>query len=121
MNNELEALKVSKQLKDFVLGFVKNDLDRRFIHGSFNIIETELKDYEELQKDYCDVVEKRGEWQEKNKNKLKALEIIKKKEIDVREFKCYKSLTEYNQNVSPLKWLTQEEYDSVKKELLCQQ
>ena len=38
-----EALKASKQLKDFVLGFIKNGLDRRFIHGSFEIIETALK------------------------------------------------------------------------------
>lgn len=55
MSKELEALEVSKQLKEFVLGFVKNGLDRRFIHGSFDIIETTLK----------------------------ALEIIKDKEVNV--------------------------------------
>lgn len=40
---DLEALEVSKQLKDFVLEFIKNGLDRRFINGSFGIIETALK------------------------------------------------------------------------------
>ena len=54
MNNR-EALKASKQLKDFVLGFIKNGLHRRFIIGSFEIIE----------------------------NALKALEIIKEKNVDI--------------------------------------
>ena len=38
-----EALEVSKQLKDFVLEFIKNDLDRKFINFSFDIIEKNLK------------------------------------------------------------------------------
>ena len=38
-----EALEVSKQLKDFVLEFIKNDLDRKFINCSFDIIEKNLK------------------------------------------------------------------------------
>lgn len=42
-----------------------------------NLIEDALKDYEELQKDYCEVVEKYGEWREKNKKKLNALEFFK--------------------------------------------
>ena len=48
MSEELEALEVSKQLKDFVLKFVKNGLDRRLIYGSFDIIEKELKEYQEM-------------------------------------------------------------------------
>lgn len=43
MSKELTTLEVSKQLEDFVLEFVKNGLDRRFIHGSFDIIKTALK------------------------------------------------------------------------------
>ena len=47
MNKGLEALEVAKQLKEFVLKFIKNDLDRRFVIGSFNILEKELKAYEQ--------------------------------------------------------------------------
>ena len=43
MTNELTPLEVSKQLKNFVLEFVKNGLDRKIIHGSFDIIEKEFK------------------------------------------------------------------------------
>lgn len=43
MSKELTPLEVSKQLKDFVLEFVKNGLDRRFVRGSFDIIENKLK------------------------------------------------------------------------------
>ena len=64
MSEGLEALEVSKQLKDFVLEFVKNGLDRRFIHGSFDIIDTALKRLNELDIDLI--------------HKLQALHIIKK-------------------------------------------
>ena len=50
MSKELTPLEVSKQLKDFVLEFVKNGLDRMFIRGSFDIIETELKQLEKQNK-----------------------------------------------------------------------
>ena len=50
MSEELETLEVLKQLKDFVLEFVKNGLDRRLIHGSFDIIEKELKQAQEDKK-----------------------------------------------------------------------
>lgn len=39
----LKSLEVLKQLKDFVLEFTKNDLDRKFINGSFDIIKKELE------------------------------------------------------------------------------
>ena len=71
MTKELEALKVSNQLKDFVLKFVKNGLDRRFIHGSFDIIETELKRLEQAEN--CVFTSK-----EDVKKEHKVLEIIKK-------------------------------------------
>lgn len=48
MNKELKALEVSKQLKGFVLEFVKNGLDRMFINGSFETIETALTALETL-------------------------------------------------------------------------
>lgn len=92
MNNK-EALKASKQLKDFVLGFIKNGLHRRFIIGSFEIIETALK----------------------------ALEIIKKKNVDIEHIKaCFYEekggLEKYNSWVrhDEDKELIQEEFDLLK-------
>lgn len=52
MNKELTPLEVSKQLKDFVLEFVNNGLDRIFINGSFDIIETALKRNIELEEEH---------------------------------------------------------------------
>ena len=89
-----EALKASRQLKDFVLGFIKNGLDRRFIIGSFEIIETALK----------------------------ALEIIKEKNVDIEYIKtCFYEekggLKEYNSWVKhdEDKELIQEEFDLLKE------
>lgn len=89
-----EALKASKQLKDFVLGFIKNGLDRRFIHGSFELIETALK----------------------------ALEIIKEKNVDIEYIKtCFYEekggLEKYNSWVrhDEDKELIQEEFDLLKE------
>ena len=48
MSKEPTPLETSKRLKEFVLEFIKNSLDRRFVIGSFDIIETELKNYAEL-------------------------------------------------------------------------
>ena len=93
MNNK-EALKASKQLKDFVLGFIKNGLHRRFIIGSFEIIETALK----------------------------ALEIIKEKNVDIEYIKtCFYEekggLKKYNSWVKhdEDKELIQEEFDLLKE------
>ena len=92
MNNK-EALKASKQLKDFVLGFIKNSFHRRFILGSFEIIETALK----------------------------ALEVIKEKNVDIEYIKaCFYDekggLKNYNSWVGhdENKELIQEEFDLLK-------
>lgn len=92
MSNK-EALKVSNQLKDFVLGFIKNGLHRRFIIGLFEIIETALK----------------------------ALEIIKEKNVDIEYIKtCFYEekggLEKYNSWVrhDEDKELIQEEFDLLK-------
>lgn len=93
MSNK-EALKVSNQLKDFVLGFIKNGLHRRFIIGLFEIIETALK----------------------------ALEIIKEKNVDIEYIKtCFYEekggLEKYNSWVrhDEDKELIQEEFDLLKE------
>ena len=91
-----EALEVSKQLKGFVLEFIKNGLDRRFINGSFDIIETALK----------------------------ALNIINEKNVDIDYIKtCFYDrkggFKEYNAYVGHDEdmELTQEEYDLLKEVL----
>ena len=91
-----EALEVSKQLKDFVLEFIKNGLDRRFINGSFGIIETALK----------------------------ALNIIKEKNVDIDYIKTYfydkkGGFKDYNGWVGhdEDEELTQEEYELLKEVL----
>ena len=99
MSKELTPLEVSEQLKDFVLEFVKNGLDRRFVIGSFFIIEDQLK----------------------------ALKIIKSKKVNVRAFlKCCHRVDGlliynnqcYNENEKESKELTQEEYELLKEVLL---
>lgn len=54
MSKELTPLEVLKQLKEFVLEFVNNGLDKMFVQGSFDIIEKELKDYEAYKMYSCD-------------------------------------------------------------------
>ena len=51
VNKELTPLEVSNQLKEFISGFVENSLDRMFVRGSFDIIETALKALEIIKKD----------------------------------------------------------------------
>lgn len=135
-------LEVSKQLKDFVLEVVKNGLDRMFINGSFDIIEKTLKDYEELTnkpvmlygrthgktqalidtvcKNYKDVKITNLE----DEKKLKALEIIKNKMVDIHNLIYSSNVEEYNKFAMNYNQelcntlLTQEEYELLKEVLL---
>lgn len=90
----LSLLEIEKHLKDFVFHLEMGKVDEMFISNSFEIIEKALK----------------------------ALEIIKNKQVDVRYlFQC-KSLRQYNfiyegTNQSEL-CLTEEEYDILKEVLL---
>ena len=132
MTKELDALEVSKQLKDFVLEFVKNGLDRRFIHGSFDIIETALKrlnyiDENRLSDEDIHIVQGMT-FEDKVKciKKLKALEIIKEKFVIPAYVRNAKTMEEYNKQLKQTTFrkdyecrkLTQEEYDSLKEEFL---
>ena len=98
-----------------------------YVYGydeNIKIIETALKDYEmehalriRLENANYELVREK----QKNQKKLKALEIIKNKQVDVRYlFQC-KSLRQYNfiyegTNQSEL-CLTEEEYDLLKEML----
>lgn len=118
MSKELEALE-----------FIKNDLiafwlngphlecpnGKDFVEGHYrlDIIENALKDYERrlaLAKEYKDVnnVAKR----------LKALEIIKEKDVDIVALKISINLKQYNCKEDGRCPLTQEEYDLLKEVLV---
>lgn len=107
-DDELSPLEALEEIRNFFHPFENEE--------TFEIIETTLKDYEKktkLAKEYDDVnnVAKR----------LKALEIIKEKQVDVYAVIESKSLKEMNDRF----WfpkeeykLTQEEYDLLKEVLL---
>jgi len=109
MSKELSPLEVAKQLKDFVFELELGNADKHFVNGSFDIIEIALKKYEVLQEVHKDFIDK-------NIKKLKALEIIKEKRVNVRFLISCKTLKEYNDVISD--HLTQEEYDLLKEVLL---
>ena len=88
MNKEISPLEVSKQLKDFIFELELGNVDKLFVKGSFDIIEKSLK----------------------------ALEIIKKKEVWLAHFKGFRKLKTYNEHT--LEQLTQEEWDLLKEVLL---
>lgn len=146
MSKELTPLEVSKQLKDFVLEFVKNSLDRRFIIGSFDIIETSLKEKEnienrldeifenhniksftELNERLCDYNELKFDDDIKRK-KLKALEITKNTRVDTNLIKFSKDYDDYcglevikllgEKEIPKQKGITEEEYELLKEVLL---
>ena len=143
MNKELTPIEELKRLKDFVLKFITNGLDRRVVIGSFVIIETALKRLEEIDKIFkkYDI---NDNWLDaalhviKNHfpmnteiqlKKLKALKIIKEKRVDVNSLLYYiKSnacddsvvcwYNEYIIEFDDERILTHEDYDLLKEVLL---
>lgn len=131
----IKGLEVLKHLKDFVLEYTENGLDRRFIIGSCDTIEKELKDFECLDNffkkldskyeiddlDYLELICQRYE------KEHKALNIIVKKKVNIWDFYvdfCHElaSLT-YNHYVEYYEdWseelLTEEEFNAVRGVLL---
>jgi hypothetical protein len=92
MNKELTPLDVLKQLKDFVYELELGNVDKLFVSGSFEIIETALK----------------------------ALQIIKEKRVDIDLLICATdSVKDYNDKIGYQKhFLSEEEYNSLKEVLL---
>lgn len=88
----------------------------------WEIIHTALKDYEHLQETRYVILGGRCSGKNYKVNillKLKALEIIKKKNIDVQLLESCQSLKEYNWCVhTKYRALTQQEYDLLKEVLL---
>lgn len=114
MSKELEAL---KRFKDNIRWLEENTSLKHYFENNelhfkedLDIIETALKEYEEIKSILYD--------ENHVYKRIKALMIIREKDVDMWEFKCYKTLTDYNQNVSPLRWLTPEEYNLLNEVLL---
>lgn len=120
MSKGLEALEVSKQLKDFVLEFIKNGLDRRFIHGSFDIIETELERLEEARDMWKSIADN---LKEKSDKQDEVLRIIKEKNVDIYGIKESQDVYDYNSGIEnepdfEKRLLTKKDFDLLKEVLL---
>lgn len=77
-----------------------------------------LKDYLDLQRSYVKMNDIFSQFIVDNSKKLKALKIIKEKEVDVYRLTHYLTLNGYNEGVCILRRLTQEEFDLLKEVLL---
>ena len=114
MSKELEALEKigNAKTKDTSFGdTIKTNLTKQY-----KIIETALKEYEGA-KNHIEALNKE---RIENSIKLKALEIIKEKRVDVDYLIESVSLEEYNKHIQYCygSLLTQEEYDLLKEVLL---
>ena len=120
MNNELtplEALKTLFGMADGMCEFIDSEADQ-----CFNIIETALKEKENIEKTFIDLFSENGKviTSIEIKKKLKALEIIKRKKVDCWTFiiHCWMDYREFERGVTCSKEkLTQEEFDLLKEVL----
>ena len=137
----LSLLEIEKHLKDFVFELEMGKVDKMFISHSFEIIETALKEYEFMKQTkiivhdkkisdddleklknqiiIADNLEQKIEplFDNETKKKLKALEIIKEKEVNVFVLLHSGNLKIYNDIVEDNRKLTQEKYDLLKEAL----
>ena len=105
MSKELDALENIKHY-DSRVGLHESD---------YNIIETALKDYENLKLKHRSMQDAVLD----DFKKLKALEIIKEKRVNVQELYYSDNVEEYNEHISHSeKPLTQAEFDLLKEVLL---
>lgn len=129
MRKELEALeRLKSSLKSYCYEFTSSmeDLERGLFEKDYEavkVIETALKDYETLKLKDEEIKEYKSYSHEQfvqERKQLKALEIIKEKQVNVLMIKLTcKTVEEYNHLIQP-KWrtLTQEEFDLLKEVLL---
>ena len=116
MTKELEAFeKIKKYLVNLQFHFLEEELD---------IIETALKNYEKLKNEYDKLesfhklfIEKYNQLNIEHRKKLKALEIIKEKKVNVNCIISGWSLWKYNSYKTHIN-LTKEEYELLKEVLI---
>ena len=106
--------------------YINQDESPAFIsqyEEELNIIETELKRKEWLELECNDLLGQLDDYKYINEPKLKAFEIIKKKNVNTYLLQISISLKQYHILIehSIFEKLTQEEYDLLKEVLLCQQ
>ena len=116
MNKELSPLECLKIVKEFALEFIESNIDKRVIIGGCEIIETALKEYDGAKKHIEALNKERIE----NSIKIKALEIIKEKNVDIRGIKETKDVHEYNVKFPTTlnEFLEEQEYRLLKEVLL---
>lgn len=129
MTKELEALEEIGNHK------IKYDVNIKYDNGDetqrsfetikdmfpnqFALIETTLKDFEKLNKDYSRVVNEKIELCIKCVKEYRALEIIKNKNVDILRIKITQNVEQYNtRKIKGCRNLTKEEYELLKEILL---
>lgn len=125
MDKKLTPLEILESIKRrYVQAISKTKFPKftEYEQEQFDIIENELKDYFVYKQDYKRVMKEKNSLLKKyvkSQKELKALEIIKEKEVDVHRLKIYFSVYEYNRKYEEHEYhLTQEEYDLLKEVLL---
>ena len=127
MSKELTPLEHLEFLRQYEINEEHHCLNDRYVcKQSFDIIETTLKNYNELQNkydeletEYLDQQRSMLKYDEVKEKKFKALEIIKEKEVVIPILLRSNILDEYNNNpMFVSKKLSQEEYDLLKEVLL---
>lgn len=114
MSKELEALNF---INNFLISQTTDTPIHKELCNACDLLRTTLKNYEKLNHDYSIVVDEKASMACEYAKKLKALEIIKEKKVDIRylldcRFQHYNLLVEEDEE------LTKEEYDLLKEELL---
>ncbi len=118
MSKELTPLQALEKLTNYKCSCMSEKIECK------NIIETALKDYERLKTSYLEKI-LNEESKEYIYKKLKALEIIKEKRVDVALLILCENAEDYNFQISLInednenyKELTQEEYELLVEVLL---
>lgn len=116
MSKELEAL---NDLRNKCCDYLSLSMDRQ-VCDSFKLIEAALKEKENIEKTINELFSENGKviTTIDIKKQLKAIEIIKDKEVNVFIFLHSGDLETYNDMVEENRKLTQEEYDLLKEVLL---
>ena len=119
MNKELTPLEALSDLRKDAKNHIPYHTE--YLNERLDIIETALKDYEELKKlkllPYPKINDE--EYRRSVIKRLQTVEIIKEKDVNIQDLKVSYSFNEYNTfKGNEYKYLTQEEYDLLKEVLL---
>lgn len=124
MNKELTSLEAFENTKNLILPVLEDDdwrITRCLFKDYLDIIETALKEQEEDKKLLNEQAKSNRYLMEQIKQsqkKLKALEIIKEKNVSIVWLKWCPDRAEYNDLASKEEQLTQDEYNLLKEVLL---